>query len=348
MSSTDLPQTMGSATYDAANQLTRLDTANLTYDADGNLTGDAINTFTWNARNQLTQVSASGTPFASFQYDGFGRRQAKIISGLTTQFLYDHMNVVQEITSTKTNLLTGLRTDQIFTRTDASGARGFLTDALGSTLGLTDSTGNIQTQYAYAPFGSTVVSGSASTNSFQYTGRENEGTGLYYYRARYYSPVYSRFISEDPFRFAGGDANLYSYTHNSPTNFKDPAGLWYVDFNFTGGLWIGISLGVQVGSSGPFFYIGPGFVSPGKGVSVTLSTSNPAPFDWSVAAQGVYGIAGQIGYSYSPTPNGGWFGELGLGYPPGASVTAVYTVPLSMSYYGGGTLPGALSLAGRK
>jgi RHS repeat-associated protein len=224
LSSTDLPQTIGFATYDVANQLTRLDTAKFTYDADGNLTGDGVNTFTWNTRNQLTQVSASGVPFASFRYDGFGRRQAKTTSGLTTQFLYDHLNVVQEITSTKTNLLTGLRTDQIFTRTDASGVRSFLTDALGSSLALTDANGDIQTQYAYASFGNTVVSGSPSANSFQYTGRENDGTGLYYYRARYYAPGYNRFISEDPLRFVAGDANFYAYTRNSPTNFNDPSG----------------------------------------------------------------------------------------------------------------------------
>ena len=35
-------------------------------------------------------------------------------------------------------------------------------------------------------------------NSYQYTGRENDGTGLYFYRARYYAPALGRFISEDP------------------------------------------------------------------------------------------------------------------------------------------------------
>ncbi len=29
-------------------------------------------------------------------------------------------------------------------------------------------------------------------------GREDDGTGLYYYRARYYVPVPGWFISEDP------------------------------------------------------------------------------------------------------------------------------------------------------
>ncbi len=36
----------------------------------------------------------------------------------------------------------------------------------------------------YAPFGDTAATGSPSTNPFQVTGRENDGTGLYYYRTR--------------------------------------------------------------------------------------------------------------------------------------------------------------------
>jgi len=57
------------------------------------------------------------------------------------------------------------------------------------------------------------------------TGRENEEfSGLYYYRARYYAPSLHRFISEDPIDLAGGDPNLYLYTFNSPTNFTDPSG----------------------------------------------------------------------------------------------------------------------------
>lgn len=63
-----------------------------------------------------------------------------------------------------------------------------------------------------------------SSNTFQYTGRENDGNGLYYYRARYYSPVLNRFISQDPIWFRGG-INSYTYVLDSPPNFTDPLGL---------------------------------------------------------------------------------------------------------------------------
>ena len=79
----------------------------------------------------------------------------------------------------------------------------------------------------FEPFGRTTTAGS-SGNSFQYTGRENDGTGLSYYRARYYQPRLQRFIGEDPIGFAGGDVNLYAYVLNNPTRFIDPLGLdWF-------------------------------------------------------------------------------------------------------------------------
>ena len=58
---------------------------------------------------------------------------------------------------------------------------------------------------------------------FQYTGQENDGTGLYYYRARYYNPVWGRFISSDPIGFGGG-MNTYAYVGGDPVNFTDPTG----------------------------------------------------------------------------------------------------------------------------
>ena len=95
--------------------------------------------------------------------------------------------------------------DEVFLRTDSAGARSFLTDAQGSTLAQADSSGTIQTQYTYDPFGNTTFSGPSSTNSYAYTGREFDSTGLYYYRSRYYSPSLQRFISEDPAGLLGGE-----------------------------------------------------------------------------------------------------------------------------------------------
>lgn len=222
---TGLPPALAAATYDAANRVTTRNGVNLSHDLNGNLIGDGLSTYSWNARNQL--VALSGGTAASFNYDGLGRRRAKTVSGTTSNFLYDGLNLVQELTSGGTptaNLLGGLGIDEVFTRIDAAAASTLLVDALSSTLALTDASGVVQTQYTFAPFGATTASG-ASNNAAQFTGRENDDTGLYAYRARYYSPLMQRFISEDPLSFASGQLNLYGYVGNTPTRFRDPLGL---------------------------------------------------------------------------------------------------------------------------
>jgi len=143
---------------------------------------------------------------------------------MTTGFLYDAANTVQEQGSAgNTNIVAG-GIDEAFARTDSIGTLSPIADRLGSVVALTDTAGTIQTQYSYEPFGKTSASGANSANTSQYTGREGDGTGLYYYRARYYSPSLQRFIREDPIGMRGG-INLYAYVHNNPLTSTDPLGL---------------------------------------------------------------------------------------------------------------------------
>jgi len=220
---TGIPQPVSSATYNAGNQQLTFGGQTLSYDANGNLTSDGVNTYTWDTRNRLVALDGTSTT-ATFSYDALGRRQSTIVNGTTTQFLFDGLNPVQEIgVGTTATLLTGLGIDEYLTRTDQAGTRSLLTDALGSTVALTDATGTVQTLYTYEPFGTATATGS-DANPFQFTGRENDGTELYYYRARYYHPGLQRFISEYPIQYAGG-MNLFVYVENAPTGFVDPGGL---------------------------------------------------------------------------------------------------------------------------
>lgn len=144
----------------------------------------------------------------------------------------DGVNPVQESSGATVlaNTLSGLGIDEFFSRTDVPAATTshFFAGALGSALALADSTGSIQTEYTYEPFGKTTMTGVSNTNPFQYTGRENDGTGLYYYRGRYYHPILQRFTSEDSHPGFNGlpqSLNKYSYVMNDPTNYIDPLGL---------------------------------------------------------------------------------------------------------------------------
>lgn len=218
---TGLPNAQATTGYDAANELTKWGTATPTYDANGNVLSDGTNTYVWNGRNQLASMNMSAQ---SFQYDPFGRRAAKTILSVTTNYLYDGVNPVQELAgSTVTaNLVTGA-VDEYFQRTDSSGAANFLTDALGSSVALTNSTGSNLAQYTYDPFGNSTITGT-STSTYQFTGRENDGTGAYFYRNRYYNPTFQRFMSEDPIGNDGG-LNHYVYVADSPVSLEDPLGL---------------------------------------------------------------------------------------------------------------------------
>ena len=221
---TGLPAALASATYDAANQIATWEGTTFAYDPNGNLASDGLTSYTWNARDQL--VALNGGLSATFAYDGVRRRRGKTVSGAATNSLYDGPNLVQEQSSSGTptsNLLTSLGIDETFTRTDATGASTLLMDSLGSAMALADASGTLQTHYTFEPFGATTSSGAASSNAFQFTGRENDGTGLYYYRARYHAPTFGRFASEDPIGFRGG-INLYAYAEDSPINRVDPAG----------------------------------------------------------------------------------------------------------------------------
>ena len=218
---TGLPSAVNTASYNAANQQTAFGSQALAFDLNGNLTNDGTNAYVWNTRDQL--VSISGSVTASFQYDAVGRRRSKTIGGAQTTFLYDRDNVVQEQSSSTANILAG-GLDEFFARSDSSGTSSLISDALGSAVALTDSSGAVQSQYSYDPFGNASISGTSSGNSSQYTGRENDGTGLFYYRARYYSSSLQRFISEDPIGLVGG-INEYAYVDDDPVNSVDPFGL---------------------------------------------------------------------------------------------------------------------------
>jgi RHS repeat-associated protein len=223
---TGIPAAVSAATYNPDNELTSWGSKVLSYDPNGNLTSDGTNTYTWNARNQLSGISGGIT--ASFGYDALDRRTTSTIGGATSQYLLDGQNVAEQLSSTRaptSTFLDGLSPNQYFTDTTSGQQSALLTDALGSTVALAGSAGTIQTQYTYDPFGSAATGGAASTNPIQYTGMQNDGTGQYFDHARYYSPGLDRFTSQDSIGCSSTEANLYRYVGDNPTNMTDPSGL---------------------------------------------------------------------------------------------------------------------------
>jgi RHS repeat-associated protein len=222
------------ATVNALNQYTTLNGKTLAYDANGN---QSFKNAVWDARDRLVSLSGPNLT-ASFTYDAFDRRTSKTVNGQTKTYHYDGADLISE---TGAEYTFGPGIDEPLKRKSGQNEY-YLSDALGSVIGLADSNGAVKTSYNYSPFGKKQSTGASSDNPFTFTGREDDGTGLYYYRARYYSPDQKRFIAADPLGFGGGDSNFYAYVGNNPINFTDPTGESFE--SFAQGLAVGGASGV--------------------------------------------------------------------------------------------------------
>jgi len=225
-----VPAPVPSATYDPANRQLVFGNRTMTFDADGNLAtlteAAGISTLTWDARNRLVALSGPGV-LATFGYEALARRVRRAIKGQAASLQHDGLDTIREqLDGSDVRYLRSLGVDEALGRMDATGVAYYLAEGLGSTTALVGENGTLSTFYRYDPFGRTVIEGSATSNPLAFTGRETDGTGLYFYRARYYHPILSRFLSEDPIGLAGGDVNLFVYVGNNPTTYFDPYGLW--------------------------------------------------------------------------------------------------------------------------
>jgi RHS repeat-associated protein len=320
-----------SYTANALNQYSAVGAVTPSYNANGNLTFDGTFTFGYDAENRLTSAVGAGNT-ASYTYDAQGRRKTRTVNGTTTVFVTDAANrEVLEYDGSSGAILRwyayGLGSNDVLNQTNvAAGTRtAFIPDIQGSVIASLDSTTATLTKIGYLPYGK----GASATGPFGYTGQriDPETNGLYYYRARHYSPAWGRFLQVDRIGYGGGN-NLYTYVGNDPLNCVDITGN---EKQFS----IGFS-GTIAG-----FFLGAG-ASATVGVSVPDNISNLGGYQvfGTLQAQAGGSLGGYLGVgvvggggstSNGPLPIGsaskGWYVEVDAGAGPsvGASVQGPFT-----------------------
>jgi RHS repeat-associated protein len=220
------------------NEYTNVGSNSTFYDTNGNLTSwvaaDGRQTFTYDSENRLrtAAVGGSSTPSIFYDYDPLGRRVSKTVNGTVTRYLLDGDEEIAEYDGSgnlQRRYITGPAIDDRIALVDASGTRMFYhVNHQGSVIAMTDGSGAISggQQFAYDAYGNLTSQQPASPTGqpFRFTGRRFDiETGLYYYRARYYSPILGRFLQPDPIGYKD-DIDLYAYVHNDPIDSSDPSG----------------------------------------------------------------------------------------------------------------------------
>lgn len=226
-------------TANGLNQYDTVDASNFGYDANGNLTSDGTTTYTYDTENRLITVSGPSNN-ATLTYDPLGRLwQVEDGVGNKRRMLYDGDALIAEsgpgatYAPTKRYVHGTSAGDDPLVMYDGStvalsNARFLYTDSRGSVIAEMLSNGQPDRLPLYDEFGVHMVPNSvfSSTPSrFGYTGQVwVPEAGLYYYKARMYSPTLGRFMQTDPIGYADGLNNL-AYVGNDPVNWIDPLGL---------------------------------------------------------------------------------------------------------------------------
>jgi RHS repeat-associated protein len=222
------------------NQYTAIDSATLSYDADGNLLQDATRKFAYNAENQLLSVEpvapVTGDARVAFAYDYVGRRVKKTVqtrNGSSWQsdhdltWVYNGWNPLEErriaaSVTTKKNFVWGLDLSQsipgaggiggLLAAVDASGGQSsFAYDGNGNVSELLAVSGSIAAHYEYDAFGNMIVAlgNQAQANAYRFSTKyADDDTKLVYYGYRYYESQAGGWLGRDPAGENGG-VNLY-------------------------------------------------------------------------------------------------------------------------------------------
>ncbi len=197
-----------------------------TYDNNGNVLNDGVNTYTWDADGNSITVDAVGATF-----DALDRMVEQNRSSVYTEIVYS-------ATGGKLALMTGQTLKNAFVNLPGKATAVYTSsgldhyrhsDWLGSARLTSSPSQTVLSTTAYAPFGETYAPSGTADPSF--TGQNSDTvSGDYDFLVREYS-TQGRWPSPDPAGQAAANPmnpqswNRYAYVLNNPLGFTDPLGL---------------------------------------------------------------------------------------------------------------------------
>lgn len=227
--------------YDDQDRLNTYGSVSFTYGKNGELrtkaVGSSTTTYTYDARGNLTKVQRTNLSDINYMVDGMGRRIGKMVASpaFNKRWIYrDGLRPVAEIDGPGTivaRYIYGSRTNVPDLVIKGSKTYRLIVDQLGSprmAINIADIT-DVPYRVDYSAFGVPTWKGSGAV-AFDWIpfgfagGIYDADTGLVRFGARDYDPTVGRWVSKDPARFDGGQANLYVYAGNDPVNARDPSG----------------------------------------------------------------------------------------------------------------------------
>lgn len=225
------------------------------YDSNGNISSrtwihdndSSCILYDFDALNRLTSMRKGNDTLFTFLYNYAGARIKKVdvANNITTLYIspqYEITISTDSILKTKYVVAPGNIVAQVthgFATGNTSGSKHtaglpvtgtyyYHQDFVNSTGITTTSAGTLSSQVFYKPFGEPYKVNGPENFRYLFGSKEMDGSGLYYFCARYYDPVTARFISADNQLGASmlqTDAyNRYAYTINNPIKYYDPSG----------------------------------------------------------------------------------------------------------------------------
>lgn len=230
--------------YNSLNQIVKKQESDkihiYSYDKRGNLTmvqaGDElINSYEFDTMGRLKKAVNKNNEIAIYKYNGLGLRISKSLVDDRSQS-YEKIDYILDQTKQYNNLLQ-MNSDTIsqsyiwdtnpILMYEGDDINGLLQDDMGSTIGLTDNTGNIIEGYGFDEFG--VPVNQNKKQPFGFTGYiQDKISNTFFAQAREYLPEIGRFTGQDiieGYKEAPHTLNEYIYCWNNPQKYVDLNGM---------------------------------------------------------------------------------------------------------------------------